>query len=143
MRHAIGLTFLATLAMPAWADDKPGGDGKLVGTWVLKSLVVDGKEIPNPDDTAAFNFSKDGKATVKENGKTSPEGTYKVTTTKTPWQIDVTIMGQPNQKPKTLKAIYQVDGDTLKFALADDPEGERPASFDKAKRILTFKRQKP
>jgi hypothetical protein len=35
MRRAIGLALLATLALPAWADDKPGGDEKLVGTWVI------------------------------------------------------------------------------------------------------------
>jgi hypothetical protein len=46
------------------------------------------------------------------------------------------------QKDKTLKMIYQLDGDTLKIAMYDLPDN-RPGSFDeKSLVIVTLKREK-
>jgi uncharacterized protein (TIGR03067 family) len=143
-QHAFGLALLtAALTAPASADDKGMEDEKLIGTWALTSAVSEGKSDPVPEGTAVFIFSKGGKMVIQQKGKADAEGTFKVNTTKTPGQINVAVLSQMTQKVETFKGIYQVDGDTLKLALANDPREDGPTSFDKARKSLTLKRQKP
>jgi uncharacterized protein (TIGR03067 family) len=143
-QHVIGLALLTVaLTTPAWADDKGMEDEKLIVTWALTSAVSEGKSAPVPEGTAAFIFSKGGKVVIQQKGKADTEGTFKVNTTRTPGQINVTVLSQTTQKVETFKGVYQVDGDTLKLALANDPGEEGPTSFDKARKSLTLKRQKP
>jgi uncharacterized protein (TIGR03067 family) len=47
------------------------------------------------------------------------------------------------EKTTVLKGLYQVEGDSLKLAFADKENDPRPASFDKATKVVIFKRQKP
>jgi uncharacterized protein (TIGR03067 family) len=144
MRHTMGLALLTTaLTAPAWADDKPVGDEKLYGTWVVTSAEFLGRTKLLPDNAGAFVFSKDGKVFIKIRGKTDIEGTFKVVGTKTPGQIDLTAPKEAGQKPMTSKGLYLVDGDTLQLIFVG-PEMERPTAFDsKVAQITNLKRQKP
>jgi hypothetical protein len=69
MRHAIGLTFLAALALPAWADDKPAEDEKLYGTWVIGSALLVPREVA-PQLEASYWSSPKG-VRQQQNGMTS------------------------------------------------------------------------
>jgi uncharacterized protein (TIGR03067 family) len=145
-RHALGLALLtASLMTPAWADDKPvAEDETLYGTWVLTSLEDMGKAVPNFEGGGTFVFSKGGKVTMKEKGRPDQEGAFKVAATKSPREIDLIGPKEEGQVQETMKGIYQIEGDTLKLVFSSrKPEGERPTSFEKAKLVLTFKRQKP
>ena len=132
---------LAALALPAWAQDKPAEDEKLYGTWELVTLQVMGKTNTVQDGPRVLTLSKGGKMTFKRKGEEMVEGTFKLTGT--PGQIDVIAPREAGQKAEINQGIYQVDGDTLKVALVRVPGNDRPASFEKAFEIATFKRQKP
>jgi uncharacterized protein (TIGR03067 family) len=144
MRHAIGLTFVVALALPACAQDKPAAeDEKLYGTWVVASLVVMGDTIPDFEGPTTYAFSKGGRVVIK--GRHDElSGTFKVALTKSPQEIDL-IWQEKDKAPKTTRGLYRIDGDTLLLAISPKgPEGERPTAFDsKTFGIITFKRQKP
>jgi uncharacterized protein (TIGR03067 family) len=144
-RPVIGLTFLAALALPAWADDKPPTeDEKLIGTWNVVALSFGDMKLGLPEGNSSFTFSKGGKVVAKLMGKPDTEGAYKVGLAKTPREIDITAPLEPGKKAETMKGIYQVDGDTLKMNFAKAPEGERPTAFDsKTTRTLHLERKKP
>lgn len=99
------------------ADDPiPKGLEKIQGTWVLDSLVVEGKEIPQVN-------LKNTKLTIKGdkytfvNGDVTNKGVYKVDATKKPMTLDIVVDEGPD-KGKTLPAIYEADGDSLKICLS-------------------------
>jgi uncharacterized protein (TIGR03067 family) len=146
MRHAIGLAFLAALALPVWADDKPALDEKLVGTWVITSVDVGGKKFPKTPDSECFVFDKGGKFTLKARGGRNVDGTWKVMGTKNPKAMDMRF--SLDGRPVAFIAIYELDGDELKVAYSIALPGsteERPTGFDSAEGItvVTLKRQKP
>jgi uncharacterized protein (TIGR03067 family) len=141
MRHAIGLTFLA-LALPAWADDKGKVDEKLVGTWAVTAIESKGKTEPPPEGMSA-TFSKDGKFRITRENARDEIGTFKVDTKKTPKEIDLFGLEEDSE---VVKAVYQIDGETIKLAMQPPGTGkrDRPTSFDSEKAItFIMKRQKP
>ncbi len=142
MRHAIGLTFLATLALPAWAEDKAVEDEKLYGTWAVSSLEIMGQKFPLAEGLAYLVLTKGGKGIRKGEGQPDEEGTWKATaTTKA---FDWVALKQEAKVDKNMKGIYQLNGDTLILALTNEPGEERPTTFDSRKAaIMTLKRQKP
>jgi uncharacterized protein (TIGR03067 family) len=133
--------FLAVLLLGA--DDKPKADdakAKLQGTWVIVNLEDAGEKVPEnnyKDSTLTFEGDK---VTSKIKDRTEL-ATYKIDAGQKPPHLDVTpAKGERNGK--TLKLIYQLDGDTLKFASTKDG-AERPQGFDdKGLSIFTLKREK-
>jgi uncharacterized protein (TIGR03067 family) len=139
------LQLLAALAFgllvaTARAEDKPakGDKEKIQGTWTIVSGERDGQPIPEEAiKTIKLVFAGD-KFTLDHDGRKS-EGTFKLAPDKKPKEMDVDTEGQ------TVKAIYQLDGDTLK--VAHGPPGEaRPKEFPKKEgsglSVVTLKRQK-
>jgi uncharacterized protein (TIGR03067 family) len=57
--------------------------------------------------------------------------------------IDLTADAGP-MKGKTLKGVYQLEGDSLKICIGVDPNAPRPTDLTSAerRRLLTFKREK-
>jgi hypothetical protein len=89
-RQMIALALLtAALAAPAGADDKPAGDEKLVGTWVITSVDFGGKKFPKSPGPEFFVFDKGGKFTLKAKGGRNVDWTWKVMGTKNPKAIDI------------------------------------------------------
>jgi uncharacterized protein (TIGR03067 family) len=149
MRHAIGLTFLAAMTLPVWADNKPAEDDRLYGTWTFTSAKVMGKEVPVPPEAeGAFTFSKGGKVVMGKKGKSAQEGMY--TTAPPEGGKDIRHLdlfdvkdGKPVEATR-VKAIYRIEGDTLTAAFPSGDGKERPTSFDSPDAgVATFKRQKP
>jgi uncharacterized protein (TIGR03067 family) len=147
VRHAIGLAFLAVVVvLPTVAarQDAPE-DEKLYGTWRVTSLETMGKvEEAKEGRDASIVFSKGGKAVMKETGKPDEIGSWKVSTSKNPKEIDIIGPKQEGKKQEFMKGVYDVQGDTLKIAISSEgPEGNRPAKIDpKEAVIVTLKRQK-
>jgi uncharacterized protein (TIGR03067 family) len=146
MRHAIGLAFLAALAMPAWAEDKPTAeDEKLYGTWVQISVEDEKGVEPTPDGQVLLVFSKGGKITGMDKSGPLMNLTYRVNPTRSPRDFDLIESKDGGKKQETTKGIYLIEGDILKMSFPSDrKDADRPTAFDAKKaKIWTFKRQKP
>ena len=130
------------------SDNTPSDEEKLLGTWVGTSIeMLGGKARIRREDwnECYFIFSKGGKLTWRLGpiGISVPsiKGTFKINATKTPKEIDL-IVSKEGGKQGIMKAIYQLDGDTLKIAYTlAGMEGDRPTAFDlKQAAIVTLKR---
>ncbi len=140
MRQALGLAMLTALAVPALADDKGTDDEKLVGTWEMVQVDEPLKKQTFERGDLTMCFSKGGKLTTKRKGAPEEDSTFKVSSGKSPKELDWEIPGGT-----TTKVLYRIDGDTLVMAVPrDGPRGDRPTGFTLDKAILvTYKRQKP
>jgi uncharacterized protein (TIGR03067 family) len=111
-----------------------GGDNKaelkkFEGTWRLVSEVVDGKEQPaDYVKRIRWIFDDKGKWKVEDDGKVIFAGTMKVFADRNPKAADSTLTNEDEHKGKIVRAIYELDGDTLKQCWA--VERERPRAFD-------------
>src|SRR5262249_23260661 len=125
------------------ADEKKPDDvkDKLKGTWTIVALEADGKKLSEDlvkGQTMTFDADK---VTHEEKGKKEP-ATFKIDPSQKPGHLDMTPTEGPD-KDKTVKMIFQLDGDTLKIAASTKEGGERPKSFDdKGIMIITLKREK-
>jgi uncharacterized protein (TIGR03067 family) len=146
-RHIPGLVLLTVaLTAPTWADDKGSQGEKIYGTWIASAVESKGKTMPPPDGMSV-QFNKDGDlfwCLVKRTDAPDEIGTFKENTTKRPKELDL-IGPKLVGKERVTKAIYQLDGDTLKIAIPGDrSKGDRPTSFDSEKAmIFIMKRQTP
>ena len=103
-------------------DDK----SELEGTWELVYFERDGKEIMLQNDT---KFIAAGDTfIVKRADEVLAAGTFKLDPDKQPKTSETTYT-EGRDKGKTFKAIYQVDGDTVKFCRASSSDDERPTEF--------------
>lgn len=109
-----------------------GQDNKtpLEGTWVIESLVRDGK-----DESANYKGGKrvntGTKYTMVPPGGSkaqAAEGGFTVNADKTPATIDM-MPGRGQYEGKTLQGIYKVEGDTLTIAFAQTGK-DRPTAFE-------------
>jgi uncharacterized protein (TIGR03067 family) len=131
----------ATLALAigasTWAGDADKEKAKLQGTWTVTKVMVRGE-----DKSKDFGFGAGAtcifagdKVTMKF-GSESHEGTFKIVDgKKKPMQIDLSL-----PKQMDVKAIYEIDGDTLKIATGEKGT-DRPTAFDaKDIQVMTFKK---
>jgi uncharacterized protein (TIGR03067 family) len=120
---------MLTVLVAAEPKDDKADLKKLAGTWQLVSEVVDGKE-QSADYIKRIRWIIDdqGHWKVENDGKSIFTGDMKVYADRSPKAIDSTLTGEGDAKGKVVRAIYEVDGDTLKQCWA--VEGERPRAFD-------------
>lgn len=104
---------------------------KLQGQWVLAQLREN-------DDHAPDEIIKTGKLEIRGDEyhaeiKGRPvKLAFKLDSSKSPKQIDVTIPDGPS-KGKQFAGIYKIEGDTVTICRPRDPGGARPTAFDPAK----------
>jgi uncharacterized protein (TIGR03067 family) len=130
------------VAFLAGAEDKKEESLKkelksLEGTWTVESLSFQGK----PDKGAGGEFViTEGKITIKKKDGTNETVSFKIDPSKKPKQMDFT----PEEEKKNAapgKAIYELDGDTLKICVG--PPDKRPEEIsDKGQGLFTLKRKK-
>ena len=138
--------------MPIASKDDPSKDDldKLSGTWLTVSLVNDGKTlVAEKDPPKAGPATKlvydDDKWMIKVGEETVASGKFKIDATKKPKEIDI-FDESGNKNDKTKLGIYELDGDTYKYCLAEAGK-PRPTEFtSKAKSghsLGVSKREKP
>jgi len=106
----------------------------------------------NKDDEAdykQFRVVFDGdKFTILKSGEMHMKGKVKLDAAKTPKEIDMMIEECPDQdnKGKSLKGIYELKDDELKWCFVPPDQGERPKEFSTqsgtSQILATLKREK-
>jgi uncharacterized protein (TIGR03067 family) len=103
-------------------DDKK----KLQGTWEMVEAERGGQKVG--EELGKVKLSFQGDALVLTMGGEDKQATFKLDPTQKPKAIDV-MPQDGSEKGKTLRAIYSLDGDTLKLCLDDRGDQERPTEF--------------
>ncbi len=89
---------------------------RMQGIWTIVTIEAGGKA----DDKVTRGkivIAGDTLAHVKPDGTTGSRGTIKLDPTKRPKEVDMTAQDGPN-KDATFPAIYELDGDRLKFCMS-------------------------
>jgi uncharacterized protein (TIGR03067 family) len=143
LKFVVVLTLALSLSAAAPGGDAKDGDA-LQGTWLPATAELAGKPFPDEVRKSIKLVVKDDKYTVTV-GKEVDQGTVKLKPSAKPKEMDITGTDGPN-KGKTILAIYEQDGDTLRICY--DLSGKsRPTEF-KTKEgtqlfLVTYKREKP
>jgi uncharacterized protein (TIGR03067 family) len=116
----------ACLLNPDDADSTRKDLQKMQGDWAAVEMVREGNPLERDSAQAYFRTVKGETYTMARYRKVLGKGTFKVDATKTPKWIDATP-AMPNAK--TLKGIYEWDGDRLKITFGA-PGGDRPTDFN-------------
>jgi uncharacterized protein (TIGR03067 family) len=137
------LAMVLSISSVAWGDDAKGGDA-IEGTWLPSTAELGGKMWPDEIRKMTKLVVKDDKYTVTV-GEAVDQGTVKLNPSVKPKALDITGTDGPN-KGKTILAIYERDGDTLRICY--DLSGKsRPTEFktkaDTQLFLVTYKREKP
>jgi uncharacterized protein (TIGR03067 family) len=143
LNHFAGSALVLSLALLA-GSASAADDDDIQGTWLPETAELGGKMFPDEIRKTIKLTIKDNKYKV-EIGKITDEGTCKLKATAKPKELDITGTDGPN-KGKTIPAIYELNGDTLRVCY-DLSGKDRPTEF-KTKEgtqhfLVTYKRQKP
>jgi uncharacterized protein (TIGR03067 family) len=136
------LLFVVSLLLVA-PDANVGEDDAIQGTWLPLTAELAGQEFPD-DVRKTIKLTIMGAKYTVSVGKQIDQGTTKLNTSVDPKHIDITGADGPN-KGKTILAIYELNGDTLRVCY--DLSGKnRPTEF-KTKPgtqlfLVTYKREK-
>jgi uncharacterized protein (TIGR03067 family) len=138
---------LVSLVTSGWCDDPKAdkADQKaILGTWLPSSAELAGKPYPENIVKSIRLVLSEGKYVVTV-GNNPDEGTWKIDPTKTPRTLEITGTKGPN-KGKTIPAIYELTGDTLRVCY--DLSGKAtPTAFESKPEtklfLVTYKRHKP
>ena len=149
MRLLLALLFGTTLLLAAPVPkEKPKAKDEvtILGTWKIESFDTDGAAggpLKESIDGIRFIFEKDGKMkmTMLMNGQNQErKAEFKIDPEPKLKTIDLINMGQ------TVKGVYELDGDSFKLAMIEDPKAERPtelkANKDTKVALVVFKRVK-
>lgn len=114
----------------------------LQGSWQVVSALDRGKPVP-AEKMDAVEFEFQGEALViRENGKEQERVSFTLDVTQSPRVLRLTA---PGKEKRVFEAIYEVRGDTLKFAGSKNDQ-PRPTSFDADPpgdiQLFVFKRKK-
>jgi uncharacterized protein (TIGR03067 family) len=114
-RLSIFTALVLAAAGAATAGDPARGLDALKGTWELVELTERGKKL---DDKKGMKLTISGNAaTVEVGGKEIGRGTIKVDPARKPKTMELTK--SEGDKSVTVKGVYEIDGDTLRFCHFD------------------------
>jgi uncharacterized protein (TIGR03067 family) len=145
----VGSLLLAAGLLSAQApkEGAAGKDGKqLAGTWRAATYALDGKEATAADlKDIRLLIDADGKFKAQNAGQTFLAGTVQTDPDKKPRTMDITYT-EGDLKGQTSRAIYELDGDTLRICRAA-PGKARPTEFaskpGSGLTLMTYQRGKP
>jgi uncharacterized protein (TIGR03067 family) len=134
---------LALVAASAATADDAKDQKQFQGKWTIASATHGGMSTPKEQlDKAAVTF--DGDKMIISEGEKKKTAKFKLDTSKTPPQIDITP-DEGDEKDKTVRGIYELKGDTLKLCFGR-PDAERPTAFSSKEgektALIEFKRAK-
>jgi uncharacterized protein (TIGR03067 family) len=140
------LPALGLLLAAAQADDEAVKKevARLKGQWsVVEIISPDGQKAPPEVVKDRKMTIMDDKMSLTNKEKATNLG-YKINLAKTPKEIDLVVLDGP-VKGKMVKAIYSLEGETLKICLPD-PDTDRPKDFTPNVKsgtgVLTLKKDK-
>lgn len=128
MKRSAALLAVACLSAAALGGDDEASKAdlkRLQGKWKLVGLVADGKPQEVSPKTI-YNF--EGNKNVYDGG-----GSFDLITLNAkadPKELTFDRVLKNGDTRKGVKAIYAIDGDTLKICVAADPKVERPKAFE-------------
>jgi uncharacterized protein (TIGR03067 family) len=142
LKQLVALNLVLVLSSAAWSADAKDGDA-LQGTWLPSAAEFAGEKFPDEVRKTIKLAIKDDNYTVTVGAKVD-KGTVKLNPSAKPKALDITGTDGPN-KDKTMLAIYELDGDTLRVCY--DLSGKsRPTEFktkaDTQLFLVTYKREK-
>jgi uncharacterized protein (TIGR03067 family) len=136
------LTLVLSVVQAARCADAKDSD-VIQGTWLASTAELAGKPFPDEARQSIKLTLKDGKYAVSV-GKNADQGTVKLKPSAKPKAMDITGTEGPN-KGKTIPAIYELDGDTLRICY-DLSGKKRPTEFRTTEGtqlfLVTYKREK-
>jgi uncharacterized protein (TIGR03067 family) len=143
LKPFVVFTLVLSFSLGARGGDAKDGD-TIQGTWLPLTAELGGKMFPDEVCKTIKLVVKDDKYTVTV-GKEVDQGSVKLNPSAKPKEIDITGTDGPN-KGRTILAIYERDGDTLRVCY-DLTGKSRPTEF-KTKAgtqlfLVTYKREKP
>ena len=134
---------VALLGAPVVRADAAGDDWKkLTGAWKIDAATLNGEDVSAAFKEAALTIAE-GNYKLAFMGMTDA-GTLKIDAAKRPKQMTITGTDGPS-KGKTLPAIYEIDGDTLKICYTldgKDPPAEFKSTAENKTLLVTYKRDK-
>jgi len=137
----------APAPVPADKDEAKAELERLAGTWKVVSIKKEGVElIADQDDPPelVITFKKDGSFEWAKKGG-DPGMISNIDPSKKPKEVDYVFSAGDN-KGKTQKAIYKLDGDTFSDCFTEVGEKERPTEFKSTKTngytVIVYKRMK-
>src|SRR5262249_15034164 len=128
MRFLLGWCVLASCLFAAEppADEVKKEMAKFRGVWKFTSLIQEGEN--NAELAEKLTLIVEGnKRTVKQGDDVLSEATYTLDPTQKPKHIDIVVSAGP-WAAKTLRGIYELDGDALNLGLPIDPD-KRPTEL--------------
>lgn len=139
----VALTLVLSFVLAARSGDVKDGD-TIEGTWLPSMAELGGKMFPDEIRKTIRLVVKDGKYTVTV-GKQVDQGTVKLNPAAKPKEMDITGTDGAN-KGKTIRAIYEREGDTLRVCYDLSGKG-RPKEFRTKEGtqlfLVSYKREKP
>ena len=99
----------------------------LEGEWAMVSGERDGEKLPEEYVKTGKRIAKDAVSTVTIADMVVMQAKFTIDPSKKPKEIDFVALDGP-AKGKTIRGIYELDGDTARFCIAS-PEKERPTEF--------------
>lgn len=147
MRLMTPLSFLLFTALAAGPSTQPVSDeARIQGRWhLVEQLDTKGRSHPLTKDAPDYSFEGEKLFSFSE-GEKRELGRFSLNPKATPKEIDLIFVNEKTgrvDEAATMRGIYAIDGDTLKFTIA--PTGARPTGFDATQRtaiLNTLKRVK-
>jgi uncharacterized protein (TIGR03067 family) len=138
----VALVLVLSFSLAAWSGDAKDGDA-IQGTWLPSAAEFAGEKFPDEIRKTIKLVIKDDNYTVTVGTKVD-KGTVKLNASAKPKTLDITGTDGPN-KGKTILAIYELDGDTLRVCY--DLSGKSHPTEFKTKAgtqlfLVTYKREK-
>jgi RNA polymerase sigma factor (sigma-70 family) len=105
-------------------EDAVKDQEKILGTWAYVSVEAKGEKVPEEVKGAKLIFAAEGKFTAMNSKGEKKGGTWKLDPARKPKEITTT-----NDKGKTHRGIYKLDGDTLTICMHQEDGADRPTEF--------------
>ncbi len=136
--------FALVLVLQARAQETArGGASKLVGTWTVTHEEKGGTRVSEDKlKGRQVKITRDTITCMSADGKHEMVCRYEVTTTSTPWKLDLTCT-EGEHKGKRLHGIAKLEDNNLQICFSK-PDQEAPTRFDSTREgqcCMTLKRE--
>jgi uncharacterized protein (TIGR03067 family) len=143
MKARYMLVAFATLTLALDAEEGKDDQKNLQGTWKVKSLVNDGKEVP-ADKIKNARLTFDGNRYTLRGGEEDFRGTFKLDPEKKPKHIDTVFLAEDEKERGRAQGIYELDGKRLRICWSQGNDA-RPKEFasksDTGTRLMVMEKE--